>query len=565
VSRDRVTEVAAWDAVPAADELYLVPLGGTGEIGMNLNLYGHDGAWLMVDLGVTFAGDELPGIDLVMPDTDFIEARKDRLAGLILTHAHEDHIGAVPYLWPRLRCPIYATPFTAYMLRGKLKEAGLLAEAEIIEIALSGRFSVGPFQIELITLTHSIPEPNAVVIRTAAGSVLHTGDWKLDPDPLIGDDYDKDRLQDLAEEGVLAVVCDSTNALVEGETGSEAEVREELMARVRGLKGRVVIACFASNVARLDTAIRVAVASGRRVALVGRSMHRIVEAARETGYLKDLPPFVAEDEVDYLPREEVLLLATGSQGEKRAALWRIAQGQHPSVALDEGDTVIFSSRVIPGNELGIFALQNALVERGIKVVNAKDNDIHVSGHPARGELAQMYNWVRPKISVPVHGEARHLAAHAELAAACQVPRQIVCRNGAVVRLAPGPGEVVGEVPTGRLLYDGGRLLAAGNLAQRARQRMAYNGSAMITLVVDSRGALEADPCVSLEGLLDLEEDDDAEILDLLIDAVEAAVERLPRKRRSDEALEEAARLALRRTTNKIFGKKPVTQVHLVRL
>jgi ribonuclease J len=556
-------EAAQWDALPGADELFLVPLGGTGEIGMNLNLYGHDGAWLMVDLGVTFAGLELPGIDVVMPDPAFIEARRDRLVGLVLTHAHEDHLGAVPYLWPRLECPIYATPFTAAMLRGKLAEAGLLERAAITEVPLSAQFALGPFEIELVTLTHSIPEPNALLIRTKAGNVFHTGDWKLDPAPLIGDDFDKARLQALAEEDILAAVCDSTNAMVEGATGSEADVRDELMARVRGLSGRVAIACFASNVARLDTVIRVAEDCGRRVALVGRSMHRVVEAARETGYLRDLPPFVDEREVDFLPPDEVMILATGSQGEKRSALWRIANGQHPNVALDPGDTVIFSSRTIPGNELDIFTLQNALVERGIAVITDKNNDIHVSGHPARDELQQLYQWVRPEISVPVHGEARHLASHAELAAACQVPHQIVCRNGAVVRLAPGPGKVVGEVPHGRLVLDGGRLFAQGHEVQRARQRMGYNGAALITLLVDERGQLDGDPLISLEGVLDPDEEED--YLDLVVDAVAEAVGRLPRKRRSDDLLEETARLALRRATKKMFGLKPVTQVHLVRL
>lgn len=551
-----------WDASPGQDELLLVPLGGTGEIGMNLNLYGHDGAWLMVDLGVTFAGLELPGIDLVMPDPAFIEARRNELVGLVLTHAHEDHIGAVPYIWPRLECPIYATPFTAAMLRGKLAEAGLLDRAEITEIPLSAQFRVGPFDIELVTLTHSIPEPNALVIRTKAGKVFHTGDWKLDPDPLIGDDFDQARLQALADEDILAAVCDSTNAMVEGATGSEAEVRAILMERVRGLEGRVAVACFASNVARLDTVIRVAEDCGRRVALVGRSMHRVVEAARETGYLRDLPPFVDEQEVDFLPRDEVLILATGSQGEKRSALWRIANEQHPNVALDPGDSVIFSSRTIPGNELEIFALQNALVERGITVITDKNNDIHVSGHPAREELQQLYQWVRPKISVPVHGEARHLAAHAELAAACQVPHQVVCRNGAVVRLAPGGGEVVGQVPHGRLVYDGGRLFAQGHEVQRVRQRMAYNGAAQITLLVDERGQLDGDPLISIDGVLDPDEEED--YLDLVVEAVADAVARLPRKRRSDDALEETARVALRRATNKMFGRKPVTRVHLVR-
>src|SRR3546814_538657 len=409
-------------------DLFFVPLGGTGEIGMNLNLYGHNGAWLMVDLGIIFGDPRLPGVDVEMPDPRFIVDRRDDLASLVLTHAHEDHLGAVPYLWEQLGCPIYATKFTAALLRRKLAEVGLLDAVPLIEVPLSGSFSVGPFEIELITLTHSIPEPNAVVIRTAAGTVLHTGDWKLDPTPLVGEAYDEQRLKALADENVLAMVGDSTNAMVWGDAGSEADVREQLLKVVRGLQNRVARACFARNVARLDTVIQVAEACGRRVCLLGRSMHRIVECAREAGYLTDHRPFVADDEIDYLPRNEVLLLCTGSQGEPRAALWRVARGDWPNVALERGDAAVFSSRIIPGNETAIFELQNALAEAGIEVITDHDHDIHVSGHPGRGELVQMYQWVRPRVAIPVHGEARHLAAHAEIAKQCQVPQQIVGRN-----------------------------------------------------------------------------------------------------------------------------------------
>ncbi len=548
---------------PEHDALYLLPLGGTGEIGMNLNLYGHDGAWLMVDLGITFAPSGAPGIEVLMPDISFIEARRERLVGLVLTHAHEDHIGAVPYLWPQLECPIYATPFTAALLRRKLAEAGLEKVAPVTEVPLSGSFRVGPFEIELITLTHSIPEPNAMVIHTPAGRVLHTGDWKLDPEPLVGDDYDAARLQALADEEILAMVCDSTNALVEGETGSESEVRDNLMQLVGGLDQRVAIACFASNVARLETAMRVAEAHGRRVALIGRSMLRIVEAARESGYLADLPGLLAEQEVGDLPRREVMLLCTGSQGEPRSALWRIANRQHPHIALDPGDAVIFSSRVIPGNEAAIFALQNQLIADGVDVLTSQDHHVHVSGHPARDELAQMYSWVRPKIAVPVHGEARHLASHAKLAAACQVPQQIVGQNGALIRLAPGPAAIVDQVATGRLAYDGRRLIPADSEVLKARQRMNYNGAAMVTLIVDEDGALYDDPEVTLQGLLEEEEDAD---LDLIIASVGDAISSMPvRDRRDDAAVKDKARTALRRACNRILGKKPVTAVHLVRL
>ena len=549
---------------PGADELYFLPLGGTGEIGMNLNLYGHAGRWLMVDLGVTFADGGLAGVDVFMPDPGFIEERREDLVGLVLTHAHEDHIGAVGYLWPRLRCPIYATAFTAQMVYPKLVEAGLAEEVEIIEVPLSGRFAVGPFEVELITLTHSIPEPNALVIRTAAGTVLHTGDWKLDPDPLVGDDYDERALRALADEGVLAMVCDSTNALVDGDSGSEAEVRAALMELVGGLENRVLVACFASNVARLDTIGKVAAAHGRRVALAGRSMARVYQAARDSGYLQDFPPLVSEEHVGFLPRDEVLVLCTGSQGEPRSALWRIANEENRNLALEPGDAVIFSSRVIPGNETAIFRLHNQLARLGVGVITSDTQFVHVSGHPARDELAQMYHWVRPRIAVPVHGEARHLAEHARLARDCQVPHQIVGENGALMRLAPEPAGIVDHVPTGRLALDGNRLLPLDSPVLRARRKMAYNGSAAVTLVIGADGLFQGAPMVTAQGLLDGEAE--ADKLALVAAGVEDALRRLPKvDRRNDETVKEAARIAVRRVFKRMFGKKPVTDVHLVRL
>jgi ribonuclease J len=546
------------------DELFFLPLGGAGEIGMNLNLYGYGDQWLMVDLGITFAGPELPGIDVLMPDPRFIAERREQLVGLMLTHAHEDHIGAVPYLWSQLRCPIYATPFTRSMLERKFKEAGLFEEAVITEIPMSGRFSVGPFDIELITLTHSIPEPNAVVIRTPAGNVLHTGDWKLDDDPLVGETFDEARLKALAGEDILAMVCDSTNALNEKETGSEGDVRKHLMELVGGLDQRVAIACFASNVARFESIVRAAEAHGRRVALLGRSMHRIHEASRENGYMPDLPPFVSEQDVDYLPRNEVLLLCTGSQGEPRSALWRIAHGDHRQVHLEKGDTVIFSSRVIPGNETSIFALQNTLAKRGIRVITDDDAFIHVSGHPGRPELARMYQWVRPRIAVPVHGERRHLVAHAELARECQIPEQIIGENGALVRLAPGPAVVVDHVHSGRLAVEGRRLLATDSPLLRERARMAYNGAVAVTLVMNAKGALAAKPQLTFHGVYD-EDLDEAQIADVR-EALDQALKGLGNaERKDDEAVAEAVRIAVRRSVKRDLEKKPVTTVHVVRI
>ena len=434
------------------EELLFVPLGGAGEIGMNLNLYGlgrpGEEAWLMVDLGITFGDGTTPGVDVILPDPAFITDRRDRLAGLVLTHAHEDHLGAVPYLWPRLRCPIYATPFTAAVLRRKLSEADLERAVPITEVPLGGRFQVGPFEIELITLTHSIPEPNAVAIRTPLGTVLHTGDWKFDPDPVIGPTADEAALSRLGDDGVLALVGDSTNALVPGTAGSEGDLLETLTEIIKGGPARVAVACFASNLARLETIAAAAAANDRDVVLAGRSLRRIEAAARETGYLTDVRPFVDEANAGFIPKDKVVIICTGSQGEPRAALSRIAAGNHPNVTLETGDRIIFSSRVIPGNEVSVGHLQNRLAQIGVEIITWKDAPVHVSGHPARDELARMYALTRPRVAVPVHGEARHLIEHARLARACQVPHAIVAENGTVVRLAPGEAAAVDTVPVG---------------------------------------------------------------------------------------------------------------------
>ena len=483
----------------APDELYFLALGGAGEIGMNLNLFSYGGKWLMVDLGVTFGDDLTPGADVVMPDPAFIAEHADDLVGLVLTHAHEDHIGAVQYLWPRLRCPIYATGFTASVLRRKLVEGGLENEADVTIVPLGGSFSVGPFDIEYVTLTHSIPEPNGVIIRTPAGAVFHTGDWKLDPDPLVGAKTDEAALRALGESGVLAMIGDSTNALRAGTSGSEAEVRVALTELVGEYDERVVIACFASNVARLETVARVAEANGRHAALVGRSMWRIHDAARENGYLRDVPPFLDDEAASHLPRDKVLLACTGSQGEPRAALTRLATDQHPNLHLEEGDAVIFSSRIIPGNEKSIGRLHNHLIRKGIDVITERDHFVHVSGHPARDELVQMYQWVRPKIAVPVHGEGRHLLEHARLARQCQVPQTVVAENGMLVRLAPGAAEIVGEVQSGRLALDGKVLVSLKAMA-RSRNKLINNGAIVATMVVDPDGDMDQDPMVTLQGL-----------------------------------------------------------------
>jgi ribonuclease J len=542
------------------DELAFLALGGVGEIGMNLSLYGYAGRWLMIDCGITFADASLPGVEVVMADTSFIAERSDTLVGLVATHAHEDHIGAIPYLGPRLRCPVYATPFTAAVLRLKLVEAGLEHEVPIIEVPLSGKFTVGPFELELVTLTHSIPEPNAVVLRTPLGAVLHTGDWKFDADPLIGPGSDMAALERLGDAGVLAMVCDSTNAMRAGEAGSEAEVRRSLVDLVGRCRNRVVIACFASNVARLESAAVAAAAHDRHVALVGRSLWRIEHAARETGYLKDVPPFLTEEEAAYLPRDKVLLLCTGSQGEPRSALVRIAEDDHAHIVLEGGDTVIFSSRVIPGNERAIGRLQNLLVGLGVEIITDHDHFVHVSGHPAQDELQRMYRAVRPRIAVPVHGEARHLLAQARLAEECGVTQTIVTRNGEVVKLAPGPAAVIGTVPVGRLAADGKALLDPASETLKNRQRMTFNGAALATIVLDAEGRLLTPPRVTVQGVG--ESDAEAELCRKVAEAVEALP---PRERRDDAIVGEAARIAVRRVVRARFGKRPVTQVHVVRL
>ncbi len=547
---------------PGDDEVLFVPLGGSGEIGMNLNLYGHAGRWIVADMGITFGDETTPGIDIVLPDPAFLEERRDSLDGIVLTHAHEDHIGAVPYLWTRFECPLYATPFTAAVLRRKLHAEGL-GDVEINEIPMSGSVTVGPFEIELITLTHSIPEPNALVLRTGVGTILHTGDWKLDPSPLIGPTADDAALRAVGSEGVLALIGDSTNALVDGHSGSEEDVRDTLAEIIAGCSQRVVVAAFSSNIARMDSVAWAARQAGREVALVGRSLWRMHDAAKETGYLNGQARFLTDEEAAHLPRDKVVLLCTGSQGESRSALARIARNDHPHVVLDAGDTAIFSSRVIPGNEKVIGALQNTLAQLGVDIVTADQEAVHVSGHPNRDELVQMYQWVRPTIAIPVHGEPRHMMAHAALARECQVPFTQVPFNGAVIRLTEKGPELIDEVYAGHLAVDGNRIVPLEGAAMRTRRKIGYTGSATVTVAVDADGRLVADPQVSVTGLLD---EDDADVIDAVVDAVCEAIDDLPRSRRGDdEALKEAARVTVRRTVNALCGKRPPTTVHLVRL
>lgn len=548
------------------DALWFVPLGGAGEIGMNLNVYGCDGKWLAVDMGVTFGDDSVPGVDVVMADPLFLEEQADDLVGIVLTHAHEDHLGAVAYLWPDLRCPVYATPFAATFLEYKLKEEGLDGEVPVHVIPLGGRAEVGPFEVEFVSLTHSIPEPNALAIHTRHGTVVHTGDWKLDPEPLIGEEADTKRLRALGDEGVLAVISDSTNILNKGHSGSEGEVRRSLTELFGHFGGKIAVACFASNVARLESIAHAAHAHGRKVALAGRSLWRIVETARKAGYLLDAGPFLEAEAAADLPDSKVCYICTGSQGEPRAALNRIAWNNHPHVRLGLGDVCIFSSRVIPGNEKAIFRLQNQLVRNGVEVITDRDHFVHVSGHPAQEEVAEMYRLLRPRIVVPVHGEARHLHKHSDFALNMGVPFTQIVENGQVVRLAPEGPEVIGEVPVGRLTIEGDRIVPLDSPILRDRRRMVMNGTAVITLVVNGKGTLVRDPLVTTHGLFNPEDEDEEGADAVLVEAVRAAVEGLdPRKRRDDDAVREVARRAVRKAFHLDQGRKPLTDVHLVRV
>jgi len=546
-------------------ELAFLPLGGTGEIGMNLNLYrwreaGHE-KFLAVDCGIGFGGSELPEVEVMMADPGFIADRRDKLVGLVITHAHEDHIGAVAWLWPRLKCPVYCTPFAAAVLRRKLGEAGLVNQVRVNVIPPGGSFELKPFGLRFIRLAHSIPEAQALVIDTPAGTVLHTGDWKLDASPLLGPPTDEAALADLGAKGVLALVCDSTNAMVEGHSGSELDVRRTLSALIRDLSGRVAVTCFASNVARMESVALAAQDAGRSVAIVGRSLRNMDAAARECGYLKTLPPFLGEDDIEDIPDDNLLMLITGSQGEARSALSRISRDDHPRVSLGEGDTVIYSSRMIPGNERAIGTIQDNLVRRGVRLMTDDDHLVHVSGHPARDELRRMYRLVKPRYSVPVHGEWRHLSAHAELAREAGAT-PFMMEDGDILTLAPGRPVINDSAPVGRLVLDGTRLVPLKGEVMSARRRMLFNGIVVASIAVDQAGALRGQPRLSAPGLLDPDDPDTTRVADEFAETLRDLPSSL---RRDDAGLEDAARAALRRALGRKLGKRPLVDVHLIRV
>jgi len=550
-----------------AEELVFCPLGGVGEIGMNFSLYGFGSQskkdWIAVDCGVAFAGPDLPGIDLIMPDPRFIAGEKKRLRALIITHAHEDHIGAVADLWPRLGCPVYLTPFAAAMLEAKrLSEAG--APKMPIHIIQPGQVTeLGPFSVEMIAVAHSIPESTSLAIRTPLGLVVHTGDWKIDPTPVLGDVTDEARFRALGDEGVLAMIGDSTNAIREGISPSEREVANELEKIIRAAKGRVAVTTFASNAGRIRSVAEAAMRCDRQVVLVGRAMERVIGIAREQGMLEGIPPFVGAESYGYIPRDKMVAVLTGSQGEPRAALARIANDDHPEVTLTPGDTVVFSSRTIPGNEKAVGNIINNLIKQGVKVITDRDGLVHVSGHPRRGEMEQMYSWVRPKIAIPVHGEALHMAEHAALAKRMGVKEVILANDGDMVRLAPGEPDVVDTVPAQRLLKDGSLLIEEAARVVPERRRLAFAGIVSVAIALDDRGHIVGDIQMDMAGVP--EQDAMGEDLaELVEETVIDCVEGLPKARRRDpDAVAESVTRAIRGTLNGKWGKKPMCHVLVV--
>ena len=551
------------------EEFIFCPLGGSGEIGMNMNLFAYGNLenrkWIIVDIGVTFADDAIPGVDLIYPDPRFIVDKKNDLLGLISTHAHEDHIGAIAHIWPKLLCDIYATPFTSVLIKEKFKEKKIDLGNKLKIVELNGIVTLGPFKIEFITLTHSILEPNGLSITTDSGTILHTGDWKIDPNPLIGDKINEERLKKIGDEGILAMICDSTNVFSPGRAGSELDVRNSLLKIMQNRSKRIIVTSFASNVARMESIFYCAEKIGRKISLVGRSMHRIYNAAKQCGYLKDLLKPIDPREAKKIDRKKILYLCTGSQGEPNGAMKRISNYIHPDVNIELGDTVIFSSKIIPGNEKKLYKLHNQLVKNGVDVVSEENEFVHVSGHPNRDDLKDMYKWVKPKSIIPVHGEHRHMIEHINFAKEMQVPHPVQVENGDIVQLYPGEKpKVIDKAPVGKMLVDGKISVGEDSQSVKERINISFNGFLEITILIDGKGSLAKKPIISYKGIPNNEEDSDF-IFDLE-DKIRNVCKTFSLKNsKQEQNLIEALRIDCRKTVKEKTGKRPFTNVNLVRI
>ncbi len=550
------------------EELLFCPLGGSGEIGMNMNLFAYgkpnEHKWIIVDIGVTFADDTLPGIDLIYPDPGFIQDKKEDLLGIVLTHAHEDHIGAIAHLWPKFKCKIFATPFTAILIKEKFKEKQIDITKYLKIVNLNGNIDLDPFKIEYITLTHSILEPNGLRIETPAGVILHTGDWKIDPNPLIGGEINTKRLKEIGQEGVLAMICDSTNVFSEGKSGSELDVRKNILKIMSRLKKRIIVTSFASNVARMETIFYCAEKTGRQISLVGRSMHRIYKAARECGYLKNVIKPLDPRDAKNISREKIVYLCTGSQGEPMGAMMRISNYTHPDVFIEQGDAVIFSSKIIPGNEKKLSKLHNQLVKEGIEVISEETEFVHVSGHPNREDLKDMYNWVKPKCIIPVHGEHRHMIEHISFAKEMQIPYSVQVENGDIVKLHPGNSpKIYDKAPSGRLYLDGNISVVGDSHSIKERKNLSTNGYLEVTIMITPKGNIHQNPILSFRGLPINETEE-------FIYGLEEEIENIVKtyslgSKKQDHNLIDALKIACRKYSKERTGKKPFTNINLVRI
>ena len=551
------------------NELIFCPLGGSGEIGMNMNLYGYgeknNHQWIIIDIGVGFVDDSVPGIDLMVPDPDFILQRKDDLLGILLTHAHEDHIGAIALLWPSLECPIYATPFTATLIKEKFREKKINIGSHLKIIELNGNVKIGPFDINYVTLTHSILEPNALQIKTPHGTLLHTGDWKCDTDPLIGKQMDEIKLKEIGNQGVLAMICDSTNIFTEGRSGSEKDVRESMLTVFENIKKKIIVTTFASNVARMETVFKCAEKVGRHLSLVGRSMHRIYNTARECGYLQNIKPPLDPRDAKKIPRDKIVYLCTGSQGEPLGAMNRIVNQEHPDVYLDEGDTVIFSSRIIPGNEKKLFKIHNQLVKNNINVISEENAFIHVSGHPGRDEMRDMYEWIKPKISIPVHGEHRHMKEHYDFATSLGVPQPMLIENGDMIRIAPGEPKIIDKVHNGKLYVDGNRVIDDQSRFLKDRKNIAHNGLMDVTLIISKKGNLDRNPIINIRGLPFNDEELDECFYEMEDEILKTSKAYSLNNKKHEKNLIDALKSNLKKIIYSKTRKRPYTNITLIRV